>query len=181
MILAFSPFYFFRFWIIFTIIIQNSFSGSLHISSLFIWTYMFLDCSFICTLFLFLIIYLFILNLFCLRPPFPRLWCWILSSFWFLPPSGWSSGLCKFQVGFDLCLCSCWRRWVFSPLMGMAEWGGNPVCWWLSLYFCLVCCLTEASCTGCYWQLGGARSFTQIVAFVSVLNIWYSLGLGVLW
>ena len=40
------------------------------------------------------------------------------------------------------------------PLMGKAEWGGNPVCWWLGLYFCFVCCLDEASCTGCYWWLG---------------------------
>ena len=24
------------------------------------------------------------------------------------------------------------------PLMGKAEWGGNPVCWWLGLYFCFV-------------------------------------------
>ena len=37
--------------------------------------------------------------------------------------------------------------------MGKAEWGGNPVCWWLSLYFCFVCCLDEASCIGCYWWL----------------------------
>ena len=27
--------------------------------------------------------------------------------------------------------------------MGKAEWGGNPVCWWLGLYFCFVCCLNE--------------------------------------
>ena len=26
------------------------------------------------------------------------------------------------------------------PLMGKAEWGGNPVCWWFGLYFCFVCC-----------------------------------------
>ena len=36
----------------------------------------------------------------------------------------------------DLC-------WVFVclfvfPLMGKAEWGDNPVCWWLGLYFCLL-------------------------------------------
>ena len=24
------------------------------------------------------------------------------------------------------------------PLMGKSEWGGNPVCWWLGLYFCLL-------------------------------------------
>ena len=40
------------------------------------------------------------------------------------------------------------------PLIDKAEWGGNPVCWWLGLYFWFVCCLDEASCTGCYWWLG---------------------------
>ena len=61
--------------------------------------------------------------------------------------------------------------------MGYAEWGGNPVCWWLGLYFCFVCCLDEAFCTGCYWWLGDARSCIQVVSFVQVLSIWYSLGL----
>ena len=60
----------------------------------------------------------------------------------------WSSGLCELCIGWDLCWLVC--LFVF-PLMGKAEWGGNPVCWWLSLYFYLVCCLDEASCTGCYW------------------------------
>ena len=63
------------------------------------------------------------------------------------------------------------------PLMGKAEWGGNPVCWWFGLYFC---CLDEASCTWCYWWLGNAGSCIQAVSFVWVLIIWYSLGL-VLW
>ena len=64
---------------------------------------------------------------------------------------GWSSGLFKLRIGWDLC-------WVFVvvclfvfPLMGKDEWGGNPVCWWLGLHFCFVCCLHEVSCTGCYW------------------------------
>ena len=64
--------------------------------------------------------------------------------------------------------------------MGKAEWGDNAVCWWLGLYFCFVCCLDEASCTECYWLLGDARSCIQVVSFVGVLTIWYSLGL-VLW
>ena len=59
--------------------------------------------------------------------------------------------------------------------MGKAEWGGNPVCWWLGLYFCFVCCLDEVSCTGCYWWLGDARSCIQVVLSVWVLTIWYSL------
>ena len=64
--------------------------------------------------------------------------------------------------------------------MGKAEWGGTSVCWWLGLYFCLVCCLDDASGTGCYWWLGDARSCIQVVSFVWVLTIWYPLGL-VLW
>ena len=65
-------------------------------------------------------------------------------------------------------------------LMGKAEWGVNPVCWWLGLYFCFVCCLDEASCTVCYWWVSDARSCVQVVSFVWVLSTWYSLGL-VLW
>ena len=61
--------------------------------------------------------------------------------------------------------------------MGKAKWDDNPVCWWLGSYFCFVCCLDEASCTGCYWWLGDARSCVQVVSFVWVLTIWYSLGL----
>ena len=41
-----------RFWIIFTIVTLNSLSGSLRISSLFIWSCEFLPCSFICAVFL---------------------------------------------------------------------------------------------------------------------------------
>ena len=33
-------------------------------------------------------------------------------------------------------------------LMGKAEWDCTPICWWLGLYFCFVCCSNEASCTG---------------------------------
>ena len=77
--------------------------------------------------------------------------------------------------GWDLC-------WVFVclfvfPLMRKAEWGSNPVWWWLGLYFCFVCCLDEVSCTGCYWWLGDAGSCIPVVSSVWVLTIWYSLGL----
>ena len=57
--------------------------------------------------------------------------------------------------------------------MGKAEWVGNPVCWWFGLYFCFVCCLDEAFCTGCYWWLGDAGSCTQVVLFVWVLTTWW--------
>ena len=64
--------------------------------------------------------------------------------------------------------------------MSKAEWGGNPICWWLGLYFCFVCCLDEASCTGCCWWLGDAGSCIPVVSFAWVLTIWYPLGLA-LW
>ena len=85
-----------RFLIIFTIIILDSFSGSLPES--------FLSYLFISLFISFLLIYLdfcvsslplylcsislpfhFVLNLLCLRSVFPTLQGWILSSFWFLP------------------------------------------------------------------------------------------------
>ena len=60
-----------RFLIIFTTIILTYFSGSLHISSSFIWTSVFLVCSFISVVFLCLFIIFF--NLLCLQSSFPRL------------------------------------------------------------------------------------------------------------
>ena len=77
---------------------------------------------------------------------------------WFV----WASYRVKFVPSF--CLS------VF-PLMSLAEWGSNPVFWWLGLYFCLVCCLDEASCTGCYWWLGDIGSCIQVASFVWVLNL----------
>ena len=38
------------------------------------------------------------------------------------------------------------------PLLGKAEWRGNPVC------------LDEASCTGRYWWTGDARSRVQVAS-----------------
>ena len=50
----------------------------------------------------------------CLRSPFPRLLSWILSSFWFLPSSGWPSFVwVLYRVRFVLSFC----LFVF-PLMG---------------------------------------------------------------
>ena len=54
----------------FSIIIVNSFSGRLPISSSFVWSGEFLPCSFICCVFL---CFLILLNLLCLGSPFPRL------------------------------------------------------------------------------------------------------------
>ena len=64
-------------------------------------------------------------------------------------------------------------------LMGKSEWGGNPVCWLLRLYFSFVCCLDDVSAV-CNWWLGDAGSYIQVVYFVWVLTLWYSLEL-VLW
>jgi len=90
-----------RFLIIFTIIILNSFSGSLPISSSIICTSVFLVFSFICAVFL--CFFIFFLNLLCLRSPFPRLQGWILSSFWFCPP----------KVGPVVCVSFIWK-WSHS-------------------------------------------------------------------
>ena len=81
----------------------------------------------------------------------------------------------SYRVRFVLSFC----LFVFPP-MCKAEWGGNPVCWRLCLYFCFVCCLDEASCTGCYWWLRDVKSCIQVISFILVLTIWYSVGL-ILW
>ena len=125
-------------------------------------------------------------KLLCLRSPFPGFKeSWILSlrkvEFilplvsallrlvqWFV----WASYRVRFVLSFCL--------FVF-PLMGEAEWGSNPVCWWLGLYFCCWCCLDEASCTGCYWWLSDAGSCIQVVSFLWVLTICYTLGLVLWW
>ena len=72
-----------RFWIIFSIITLNSFSGRLPISSSFVWSGGFLSCSFTCCVFLCLLI---LLNLLCLGSPFRRLQVCSSCCFWFLPP-----------------------------------------------------------------------------------------------
>ena len=72
-----------RFWIIFTIITQNSFSGTLPITSSFDWSGGFLPCSFICCVFLCVLI---LLNLLFLGSPLCK---WQVRSsccFWCLLP-----------------------------------------------------------------------------------------------
>ena len=98
--------------------------------------------------------------------------------FGFCPPKVGSVVFVSFILGWDL-------FWVFIclfvfPLMGKAEWGVNPVCWWLALYFCFVCCLDEESCTGCYWWLGDSGSCIQVAFFVWLLtpHCWFSGCLG---
>ena len=89
-----SSILFSRFWIIFTIIILNSFSGRLPISSTFVWFGGHLSCFFTCWIFLCLFI---LFRLLCLGWPFCRL------SLWFLfivevPPCrwGWTNGFSRF-------------------------------------------------------------------------------------
>ena len=72
-----------RFWIIFTIITLNPFSGRVPISSSFFWSGGFLSCSFICCVFLCLLI---LLNLLCLGSPFCRLQVYSSHCFWCLSP-----------------------------------------------------------------------------------------------
>ena len=72
-----------RFWIIFTIITLNSFSGRLPVSSLFVWSGGFLPYSFICCVLLCLLI---LLNLLCLESPFCRPQVCGSCCFWCLPP-----------------------------------------------------------------------------------------------
>ena len=74
-----------RFWIIFTIITLNYFSGRLPISSSFVWSGGILPCSFICCVFLCLLI---LLNLLCLGSPFHKLQVHSSHCFWCLPPVG---------------------------------------------------------------------------------------------
>ena len=74
-----------RFWIIFTIITLNSFSGRMPISSSFVWYGGFLPFFLICCIFLCLLI---LLKLLCLGSPFCRLQVLSTHCFWCLPPVG---------------------------------------------------------------------------------------------
>ena len=137
-------------------------------------TFVLLICSFIGVVFLCIFIIIFF-NLLSLKSLFPKIQNWI---FFFLLVSALLSlvsGLCKLQIGWDLCwdffgVVVC--LFVF-PLKGKAEGGGNPVSWWFCLYFCFVCCLDKALCTGCYLWLPDAGTCIQVVSFVWVLTVWY--------
>ena len=92
-----------RFWIIFTIIILNSFSSRLSISSSFVWFGGHLSCSFTCWIFLCFFI---LFRLLCLQWPFCRLEVCCSSLLWCLFPVG-GVGLVACQ-GFlvrEACIC----------------------------------------------------------------------------
>ena len=73
-----------RFWVIFSIITLNSFSGRLPISSSFVWSYGFLPFSFICIFLCLSILFI----LLCLGSPFCRLEGHSCSELWSLPAMG---------------------------------------------------------------------------------------------
>jgi len=118
-----------RFWIIFTIIIQNSLSGSFPISSSFVWFGGHLSCSFTCWVFLCLFI-LFILLCF-----------------------GWP--FCILAVGGSSLL---WRflMWVgLDGWLGKVPWLGKlvSVFWWMELdYFSLEC---NEMTSNEFWDVSG--------------------------
>ena len=83
MFFVFSPFYFQDFGSSLLSIILNSFSGGLPISSSFVRSCEVLPCSFVCYVFLCLLI---MLNLLCLGSPFHRLQVHSSRCFWCLSP-----------------------------------------------------------------------------------------------
>ena len=117
-----------KFWIIFTIIILNSFSGRLPISSSFVRSGGFLLCSFICCVFLCLLI---LLNLLCLGSPFRSLQVHSSRCFWCLPPVAKviSVGCVGFLVE-GTCAC------VLVDEAGSCLSGGQDCIWW-----CVLGCL----------------------------------------
>ena len=73
----------------------------------------------------------------CLRSPFPSLQGWILSSFWFLPSSGWCSGLCKLCIGWNLCWVFLFV-WFSSEGQGWVRWESCLLMIWFVFLFCLL-------------------------------------------
>jgi len=125
--LHFFSILFSSFLIIFTIIILNSFPGSLPISSSFIWTSVFLVCFFICAVFLCL--FIIFLKLILFEVSFPQasrkveFFPWRRLNSFFLLVSALLSlvqwfvwGLYRVRFVLSFCLL-----FVF-PLMGKAEW-----------------------------------------------------------
>ena len=111
-----------RFWIIFTIIILNSFSGRLPISSSFVRSGGFLPFYFTCCVFLCLLI---LLNLLCLGSPFCRLHVRSSRCFWYLSPVAkvGSVGCVGFLVE-RTSACVWWMRLGLVFLVGRSTSGG---------------------------------------------------------
>ena len=117
-----------RFWIIFTIITLNYFSGKLPISSSFVQSGGFLPCSFIYCIFLCLLI---LLNLLCLGSPFCRLQVCSSHCFWLLPPVR--------KVGSVGCVCFLVEGTGAFVLVDEAVscLSGGQICVWWCLLRCL--------------------------------------------
>ena len=116
---------FLRFWIIFTIVALNSFSGRLPISSSFVWSGGFLPWFFICCVFLCLLI---LLNLLCLGSPFCQLQVHSSHCFWCLFPVG--------KVGSVDCvvfLVEGTSACVLEDEAGSCLSGGQDRVWWCVL------------------------------------------------
>ena len=70
-----------------------------------------------------------------------------------------------------------WKKYISfrNYTIDTLETGSMKLIKWV--YFFSVCCLDEVFRIGCYWWLDDAGSCIQVVSFVWVLTIWYSLGL----
>ena len=121
---------------------------------------MFLVCSFICVIFLCLFI-TFFFNLLCLRYSFPRLQVGFFLPFGFCPPKV-CLVVCVSFISGEICAEFLFVGLFVFPLMDKVVILSADD--WVCIFF--VCCLDEASCTGCYWWLGDAGSCIQVVSFV---------------
>ena len=118
-----------RFWIISTVIILNSFSSRLPISSSFVRSGGFLPCSFICCVFLCLLI---LLN-YCV--------CVLLFTG------------CMFIIPIVFGVCSQWL-WLVQWVLQASWWRGLvPVFWWMRLY--LVFLVSRSRSGGVFWGVCG--------------------------
>ena len=101
-----------RFWIIFTIIILDAFSGRLPISSSFIWFSGFLSCSFTCWIFL---CHFNLFRLLCLGWPFSMLEVCGFSLLWrFLTLDGVGLVSCQGFLDRETCICVLVELSLFS-------------------------------------------------------------------
>ena len=124
----------------FTIIILNSFSGRLPISSSFVRSGGFLPCSFICCVFLCLLI---LLSLLCLGSPFYRLQVHNSRCFWCLSPVA--------KVGSVACVCFLVEgtsSFVLVDEAGSSLSGGQVHVWWCVLVVFLV---GRSTSGGVFW------------------------------
>ena len=132
-----------RLWNIFIVIILNCFPGSFPISSLFTWSCVFLVCYFICAILLCL--FSFFLNI-VFGISFSQSLRLKSIFFWFLLLVGRVDPVvCVdfYWVWFVLVLW--WEEvlylFIYVLPAGVRNiWGGNPVCRWLGLCFCFICC-----------------------------------------